>query len=54
MKFTVVEGLFGLKTEFCLKAYEYYSDHDFEPNENTIPLLREVVEEALKNGALKV
>lgn len=43
MKQTLVEGINTLKTEVSKLAYEYYSSVDFEPTEEVIPLMREVV-----------
>lgn len=43
MKQTLVDGLNTLKLEVSKLAYEYYSTNDFEPTEEVIPLMRDVV-----------
>lgn len=50
MKQTIVDGVRTMKHELCVKAYDYYSMHDFEPTEANIPILREIVRDHLFGG----
>lgn len=43
MKQTMVDGINTLKLEIARLAYDYYSTNDFEPTEEVIPLMRDVV-----------
>ena len=43
MKQTLTDGLNSLKLEISKLAYDYYSTHDFEPTEEVIPIMRDVV-----------
>ena len=50
MKQMVIDGIRTMKRELCVEAYDYYSTHDFEPTEQIIPIMREVVKEHLFGG----
>lgn len=51
MKTSVVDGIQELYNAIALKAFEYYKVNDFEPTEEIIPIMRKVVEVAVKKGA---
>lgn len=44
MRQALAEGLRSVRTNLCKLAYRYYSDFDFEPTDQVIPLMREVVQ----------
>lgn len=43
MRNSIVTGLQSLKKQIAELAYYYYETHDFIPDENNIPILKEVV-----------
>jgi hypothetical protein len=43
MKTTIEQGLTRIKSEIAGLAFSHFSFHDFEPTEEIIPLMREVV-----------
>lgn len=51
MKTSIVEGIQELYNAIALKAFEYYKVNDFDPTEEIIPIMRKVVEVAVKKGA---
>lgn len=51
MKTSVVEGIQELYDAIAIKAYEYYKINDFEPTDEIIPIMRKVVEVAVRKGA---
>lgn len=52
MKNALSEGLNTLKANICMKAFEYFKLHDFEPTPDVVPIMRSVVQVALEKGAL--
>lgn len=52
MKTTITSGLSELKATICLKAYHFYQLNDFEPTDEIIPVMRQVVSVALEKGVL--
>lgn len=52
MKQTLVDGVLTLKGVVAQKAYEYYSVHDFEPTEEIIPRMRDVVTTYIEGGGV--
>ena len=44
MKQALVEGIRATKKHIASEAYQYYSNTDFEPTPQNIPLMREVVQ----------
>lgn len=51
MKTSIVEGIQDLYDAIAIKAYEYYKTNDFEPTDEIIPIMRKVVEVAVRKGA---
>lgn len=51
MKTSVVDGIQELYNAIALKAFKYYKVNDFEPTDEIIPIMRKVVEVAVKKGA---
>lgn len=51
MKTSIVDGIRELYDAIAIKAFNYYKSHDFEPTEELIPLLRSVVQVAVRKGA---
>jgi hypothetical protein len=49
-KSILVDGLSSLKFEVAQLAYDYYSMHDFEPTEEIIPVMRDVVRTYSQGG----
>ena len=52
MKNTLNSGLSELSDMLSLEAYTYFQTHDFEPTEEIIPVMRNVVSVALAKGVL--
>lgn len=53
MKNSIVDGIRELYDAIAIKAFNYYKTHDFEPTEELIPILRSVVQVAVRKGAFK-
>lgn len=52
MKLALVDGITTLQGDICMRAYNYFIINDFEPTEQTIPVMRIVVKTALERGAI--
>lgn len=50
MKDALVSGITRLKFEISEKAWNYYHTHSFDVNENTIPVMRDIVATHLLGG----
>lgn len=52
MKNTLVSGISEISDLISLLAYSYFQTHDFEPTNEIIPVMRNVVRVALAKGVL--
>ena len=52
MKTTLVVGLNEISDTISLLAYRYFQTHEFEPTNEIIPVMRNVVSVALAKGVL--
>ena len=52
MKNTLVSGISEVSDLISLLAYSYFQTHDFEPTNEIIPVMRNVVRVALAKGVL--
>ena len=52
MKTTLVAGLNEISDTISLLAYRYFQTHEFEPTNEIIPVMRNVVSVALAKGVL--
>lgn len=52
MRTVLIDGLEELVEVICMKAYYYFQTNDFEPTEQIIIVMREVVKVAIKKGVL--
>ena len=52
MKTTLVSGISEISDLISLLAYSYFQTHDFEPTNEIIPVMRNVVRVALAKGVL--
>lgn len=50
MKDVLVDGVLRIKKEVAIVAWDYYHINDFEVNDQTIPIMRDVVETYLMEG----
>ena len=52
MKTTLNNGVSELMSILRLLAFEFYKINDFEPTDEIIPIMRDVVSEALRKGVI--
>lgn len=52
MKNALTGGIMDLSNTIALEAYSYFQTHDFEPTDEIIPVMRNVVKVALAKGVL--
>lgn len=52
MKNTLISGLTEVSDTISLLAFRYFQTHDFEPTDEIIPVMRNVVRVALAKGVL--
>lgn len=50
MKDALISGIERLQKEIAERAWSYYHTHPFEVNENTIPIMRDVVKMHMLGG----
>lgn len=52
MKNILVEGVSTVVSTLSLEAFEYYKTHDFEDNDQTRPIVMDIVKCALEEGVI--
>ena len=52
MKNTLIDGITELCDGLCLRAFTYFQTNDFEPTEEMIKIMRNVVSVALEKGVI--
>lgn len=50
MKQELVSGVDKINSIVCTTAFKFYEENDFEPTDNIVPVMNEVVKSAAENG----